>query len=683
MATGSFSQVKCAIDLFVKEETFELLIGERVALRGVDDRLRSDPAVPGVFLSATLERSAARARLSLGEVPGLSRFASCFRFEPFWMKPRLGGRLSEVPVDTQWLLCELDSSEYLVVVPLVSGSFRCSLEGREGELWAVAETGDPRTVGSDVLVAYIGIAADPYPLMRDAARAIAERLETVRLRSDKPLPDFVDDFGWCTWDAFYRDVSHDNVRLGLESFRRGGVEPRFLILDDGWQSVRPDDNQGRLYSFDANHKFSGALRHTVKLAKEQYRVKTFMVWHAVYGYWCGIDEALRRYGAKNQLRWYSPEVLSHTPHFNWEYWGPYAGIVSPEFAQKFYDEYHEALVRQGVDGVKVDNQASIEGLCHAVGSRSVVMRRTREALEQSVEQHFAGRLINCMSCSNDMLLSAKSSTLTRTSTDFWPSVRSSHGLHVYTNAMVGLFFGEFVHPDWDMFQSGHEAGSFHAAARAVSGAPVYVSDKPGEHDFDLLRRLVLKDGRVLRADHIGRPTRDSLFVDPTEQPVLFKVFNFNLDAAVVGLFNAHSREQDRPISGTLSPSDVPGLAGDEFAVYCDRARNLSCVFADAKIDFELSLLESDVATLVPLDRGVAPIGLVNLLNPAGAIAKKGWASDCYRISLKAGGDFVAFSRDQPSEVRADEKPTEFSYGAGRLALTLPAGAHELELSFDK
>lgn len=50
-------------------------------------------------------------------------------------------------------------------------------------------------------------------------------------------------------------------------------------------------------------------------------------------------------------------------------------------------------------------------------------------------------------------------------------------------------------------------------ARAVSGGAVYVSDKPGQHDFTLLRRLVLPDGYVLRAQLPGRPTRDCLFAD--------------------------------------------------------------------------------------------------------------------------------------------------------------------------
>lgn len=53
----------------------------------------------------------------------------------------------------------------------------------------------------------------------------------------------------------------------------------------------------------------------------------------------------------------------------------------------------------------------------------------------------------------------------------------------------------------------------HGMARAVSGGAVYVSDKPGQHDFTLLRRLVLPDGYILRAQLPGRPTRDCLFHD--------------------------------------------------------------------------------------------------------------------------------------------------------------------------
>ena len=231
-----------------------------------------------------------------------------------------------------------------------------------------------------------------------------------------------------------------------------------------------------------------------------------------------------------------------------------------------------------------------------------------------------------MSCGNNRFYHARASTLVRSSVDFWPNLPASHGLHVYTNAMVGLWFGEFMHPDWDMFQSGHRAGAFHAAARAVSGAPVYVSDKPDGHDFAVLGRLVLSDGSVLRARGIGLPTRDCLFTNPLEEPVLFKVFNTNPGSGVVGVFNARYRETDNRIDGAVSPADVEGLAGEQFAVYLGRAQKLVSPISKATtVPLRLDTLEWEIATIVPVERGFAPIGLGDKLNAGGAVASKGLA----------------------------------------------------------
>lgn len=46
-----------------------------------------------------------------------------------------------------------------------------------------------------------------------------------------------------------------------------------------------------------------------------------------------------------------------------------------------------------------------------------------------------------------------------------------------------------------------------------AGGMVYVSDKMGDHDFGLLRRLVLPDGSTLRCCLPGRPTLDCLMRD--------------------------------------------------------------------------------------------------------------------------------------------------------------------------
>ena len=48
--------------------------------------------------------------------------------------------------------------------------------------------------------------------------------------------------------------------------------------------------------------------------------------------------------------------------------------------------------------------------------------------------------------------------------------------------------------DWPLpggrCRSKHSASELHAMARVLSGGSIYVSDYPGQHDFDILKRLV-------------------------------------------------------------------------------------------------------------------------------------------------------------------------------------------------
>jgi raffinose synthase len=45
------------------------------------------------------------------------------------------------------------------------------------------------------------------------------------------------------------------------------------------------------------------------------------------------------------------------------------------------------------------------------------------------------------------------------------------------------------------------------------------SDAPGKHNFELLKKVVLPDGSILRARLPGRPTSDCLFSDPARDGV--------------------------------------------------------------------------------------------------------------------------------------------------------------------
>jgi len=641
-----------------------------------------DPTGTGVFLSFTAAHSGSYLQAPLGTIHGLRRFTCCHRYEPFWMKPAAGTGVEEVPAETQWLLAETDSGACVMLVPLIDAPFRFALRGEHEGLVLCAETGDPFVAATGGVALFVATGTDPYKLAADGARAVMAHLGTGRLRAEKPLPDFVDSFGWCTWDAFYRDVSPDKVRLGLKSFADGRVEPRFLILDDGWQSTRVTaTGEERLTSFEPNERFDHDLAPLVAATKHDFKIRTFIVWQTLYGYWGGVDgDALPGYGVRDVARSFGLGILQHAPIMNFRWWGPLVGVVAPDRIGKFLDDYHRRLAAQGVDGVKVDSQATIEGVASGLGGRVPLTRAYREALEASANTHFAGRLINCMSNGMETYYGSPRSTLIRSSIDFWPRKPETHGAHLYCNAQVGLWFGEFMQPDWDMFQSGHPMGSFHAAGRAVSGGPVYVSDKPDAHDFALLRKLVLSDGSVLRADRVGRPTRDCLFADVTREPVLLKVFNYNRDCAVIGVFNANHHGDGgaapAPLAGTVSPADAPDLAGSEFAAYAQQSgRVWRCSRGDRA---PVALPEGgwEIVSFAPADRGVAVLGLADKLNSTGAVTAKRWNPDgSLTVSLRDGGTFLAWAgrRPQTAEAAGTVVPFEHDAASGRLTANVPAG----------
>ncbi|MCF3650588.1 Sip1-related alpha-galactosidase [Synoicihabitans lomoniglobus] len=650
---------------------------------------RSDEIESGVFLHATVARPAPLVEIPLGRIDGLKRFTSSARRGPFWVHPVNGTSTAEVKASTLWILAERGDGSFVVLVPLLDRRASFTLRSHEGGLVVVGESGDPAVAISHGAALFAATGDDPFALLAVAAEAVKQSHGQRPRPSAENLPDFMDLFGWCTWDAFYREVTPAKIRAGLAAFAAIGVEPRLLVLDDGWQSIRQTaTGEERLISFEANEQFDHDLSAVVTTAKTEFKVQQFFVWHALLGYWGGVcDDALPGYATRTVTRAFGPGVLAETPDANDGQFGALVGVPSAEAVGRFYDDFHRCLRAQGIDGVKVDNQAALEAVSAGQGGRVALAQACRTALESAVARNFDGRMINCMSCTPEGLYLSRSGTM-RTSDDFWPLRPETHGAHVYNNAQTALWFGEFMPVDWDMFQSKHSFGSFHAAARAISGGPVYVSDQPGQHDATLLRKLVLSDGTVLRADGPGRVTRDGLFVDPTVAPALLKIFNTSRDCGVVGIFNAHapvssleSTNTDDTMapfsfSGNVSPEDVEGLSGDEFVEYTHRVGTIRRVMRNSSAAITLAPGEWEIVSFAPVKNGFAAIGLSDKLNSTGALVRvdRHTPKAC-AVTLRDGGAFVAWSSRSPVEVSYDGRTLAYTYDvkSGRIEVAVPTG----------
>ncbi|KAI4307803.1 hypothetical protein L6164_030946 [Bauhinia variegata] len=717
-----------------------MVLGKKL-LSEVHDNVLVTPASGGALLNAAFlgvasDQKGSRRVFPIGKLEGL-RFMCVFRFKMWWMTQRMGTCGQDIPFETQFLFvevhngCDIDagfnggedqSPTYAVLLPLLEGDFRAALQGNEkNEIEICVESGCPAVDGFDgTNLVFVGAGSDPFEVITDAVQTVEKHLQTFAHRERKKMPDMLNWFGWCTWDAFYTNVTSEGVKQGLESFEKGGIPAKFVIIDDGWQSVGVDPDivefkadycanfANRLTHIKENYKFQKdgkegqrvedpalGLRHITTEIKEKHDVKYIYVWHAITGYWGGVKpgvKGMEHYDSKMAYPVSSPGVESNEPDealTTMTISG--LGLVNPEKVFNFYDELHSYLASAGIDGVKVDVQNILETLGAGHGGRVKLARQYHQALEASISRNFPDNgIICCMSHNTDGLYSAKRSAVIRASDDFWPRNPASHTIHIASVAYNTIFLGEFMQPDWDMFHSLHPMAEYHGAARAIGGCPIYVSDKPGHHDFNLLRKLALPDGSILRAKLPGRPTKDCLFSDPARDgKSLLKIWNMNDFSGVVGVFNCQGAgwckvektnlihdENPGTITGIIRAKDVdylPKIADEKWTgdtiIYSHVAGEVVYLPKDASIPITLKSKEYEVFTVVPvreLSNGVklAPIGLIKMFNSGGAIKELKYEPDgssSVVVKVRGCGVFGAFSSAKPKKITVDSEEVEFRY----------------------
>ena len=343
-----------------------------------------------------------------------------------------------------------------------------------------------------------------------------------------------------------------------------------------------------------------------------------------------------------------------------------------------------------------------------VGGGPYIAKLYVEAMEKSVQRRFSTgegiSCINCMSHSTENLYNYKQTSIIRASDDFYPDRHYSHTVHIINVAYNSLFLREVCLPDWDMFHSKHPSAYLHGAARAVSGGMIYVSDKPDHHDATLLRKLVLKDGSVLRASQSGTPTRDCLFTDVGRDGVALKIWNINANSGIgiVAAFNVQgvqwsfndrqnviNNESPRQVEAAVRAEDVEmfrGMTG-RFVAYSHRSQILKLLDTSrAEINFPLQHREWELVTISPIYElgkiSFSPIGLVDMFNSGGAVTSMKMNQSLLRVELlcRGSGPFLVYSSGRPSKLTLSDRdqlqgpaktlPFEFNHETGDLLVTL-------------
>jgi len=212
-----------------------------------------------------------------------------------------------------------------------------------------------------------------------------------------------------------------------------------------------------------------------------------------------------------------------------------------------------------------------------------------------------------MGMANEDMWNRSSSPISRCSDDFLPEDRAWFTKHILQCSYNCTVQGQFYFCDWDMWWTDDAQAVKNSILRAVSGGPIYVSDTLHRSRPEVLTPLIFSDGRILRCDRPAMPTADCLTVDPVSSGKLFKLQNLCSKAGVLAVFDLN--EGDAPVSGTITPGDIPGLAGEEFAVYEHFSKTLTILKAGESLP--LTLQSSDdyrLYILVPMEQGCCIIG---------------------------------------------------------------------------
>ena len=608
------------------------------------------------------------------------RLMANYQHKDWWTRPWFGSSFAGLPERTQSLLWK-DGGGYRHLLPVTGPTMKTELGGGEAAS-GFAGVADGESVASlairvsshiggldrfDTLLFALSVADEPYVLPGRNAEAALDALGRPALPlSRRTYPELLDYLGWCSWDAFYHQVSEEGLLEKAAELRALGLPVRWVMIDDGWSEVR----DGKLASFGADgQKFPQGLGHAIEALKERFGIRWVGVWHTIAGYWSGIDPEsgiARRLGGSL----YTTASGKMIPY-------PEAGR-----GFGFWHAWHGELRRQGVDFVKVDSQSAVTNFLKYERSVGEASAAAHEALEASVALHFGGTMINCMGMASENVWHRPLSAVSRSSDDFVPQEKRGFPEHALQNGYNSYYHGAFYWGDWDMFWTMNHDDLQNAVLRAVSGGPVYFSDAPGRTNPELLRPIVYRDGRIVRCDRPANPTEDCLLRDPTAEPLPLKLWNTAGGSGIVASF--HIWDGQSAVEGSIGPADVPGLAAEtgKYVLYDVLGRGFRIVAAEERAPLRLEAGACAIHQLTPVRPGGAtPIGLADKFVPAHAIVGvREWERSLF-VTLREGGELLLVCDDAPERAAANGVPAAVA-AKGDGLYAVDCGACEGEVTVE-
>jgi hypothetical protein len=589
--------------------------------------------------------------LELDEKP--DRLCAAYQHRDWWSRPDFITSYSELPERTQSLFLKGEKN-YGYILPMVGSKTKTYItKGCETKLVLEMTSyceGLNRVEDLCFLLSESENLFDAIKRVFDKAASIKQ----IPLKEDRVYPEMFEYFGWCSWDAFYTDITEAKVLEKVKEFADKQIPVRWILLDDGWLNT---ENQC-LKTFEPNFgKFPNEFKEMTRKIKAETMIQWIGVWHAFAGYWGGIapDSKLALELEPNLYQTKTGRLL---PHYD------------PEKGYDFWNQWYQYLDGQGIDFVKVDGQSALKNYYKNNEEIAKVASGSHESLERAVKNWMNGNIINCMGMAVENIFSRPSTCISRNSDDFVPMEENGFREHILENSYNALYHDRMYVCDWDMYWTNHPEARKHALVRAISGGPIYVSDRIGETSYEEIMPLVYRDGKILRMDRCALPALDCIFQSPLEGGNALKLTNTVNNTGAIAAF--HISEKAKTVEAKLSPADIHDLQGELFGAYDYFRRSFIIMKRDEAISVKLAPKDYSLVLFLPLKEQVTPIGLINKYMSAHAVKSLRSGNKQTEITLTEGGEFAFYKAQAPKCVLINgaDRTEEVVSGDGYFCINL-------------
>ena len=566
----------------------------------------------------------------LAEIPG--KITAFYMFNPWWTRPAFIDNTADIPEKTQIALFKM-KDRVICLLPMVGKNFKACLAGGEpGKLVFKMTAGLGGIADVHETLFYAGCGKTAAEAVHKVFAHLAGKTG-LKLRESRYLPEMFRYLGWCSWDAFYTDVTEEKIRVKAAELKEKEVPVRWILIDDGWFGAE----EKMLADMKPDHiKFPDGFKTMTDDIRKETSVDWFGVWHALGGYWDGT----------------APGSPAEKQAGGSLFMNPAGRLVpDPVMGALFYKEWYEILKREGIDFVKVDGQSAVPFYYRNSFPIADAAGKIGFSLESGTSL-MGGAVINCMGMAMENILARPSSAVSRNSDDFLPAKEESFAEHLLQNAYNAVYHNEVYCCDWDMFWTRHRHAKKHALLRAVSGGPVYVSDRIGVTEAEVLKPLAYADGEVLMMARSAKPAEECIFTDPMKEGAL-KLTNYGRygsgKAGGIAVYNLTGEKQ----AYTVAPSEIPELDTHEtYFVYDFTGRKALVLSGNEALTGSLGPDDYRWYVFLPKGKNSSCAGLTDKY--AGFMAVQAFFSegDTDTVLLKGTGNVTFLSERKIARVTA-------------------------------